>query len=266
LPRVRMCCQELEQVILNLIVNSRDAMGEGGTVSIRTSDETIDETVVSRFGDITPGRYVQMTVSDTGCGIPPELVDRIFDPFFTTKGSAGTGLGLSTVFGIAREAGAGIAVESQVGRGTAVSLYFPGHEEEPVAPLPEEVAVAVPGAGETVLLVEDEDRLRALTARSLRERGYLVLSAASGEHAIRMAELYREPIDLLVTDVVMPGLSGPALHRELEERRGRLPVLFASGYPGEELSRLGVGTERLLAKPFTGAALASAVREVLDEG
>ncbi len=254
----------LEQVILNLVVNARDAMPGGGTVRLETADVDVVETIPGRFGDIEPGRYVRLSVSDTGAGVPEDTLDHIFDPFFTTK-AGGTGLGLSTVFGIVREAGAGIRVESRPGQGTTFSAYFPGHEAEvgdEVAPDPE----MAPASGETLLLVEDETSLRALAARSLRDRGYVVLSAANGEDALRMAGLYADPIDLLVTDVVMPGLTGPALHGELEARLGRVPVLFVSGYPGEELTRCGVKDGPFLAKPYTGRGLERAVREVLDLG
>ncbi len=255
----------IEQVILNLVVNARDAMAAEGTLTIATADREVVEPIPGRFGDVPTGQYVRLTVSDTGAGIAPEIIDRIFDPFFTTKGTGGTGLGLSTVFGIARDAGAGIRVESEVGHGARFEFYFPATEDavpafDVASPQPAE------SAGETLLLVEDEEALRTLTARGLRERGYTVLSAANAEAALRMVDLYREPIDLLVTDVVMPGLNGPALHRELEARAGRVPALFVSGYPGEDLGEGVLEGLSLLPKPFTAAQLGERIRRVLDEG
>ena len=257
----------LEQVVMNLVVNARDAVGERGRITVETSDEEVDALIHTPLGDIQPGPRVVVTVRDDGCGIAPEIRDRIFDPFFTTKGSSGTGLGLSTVFGIVRDAGAVITVESAVGEGSAFRIHFPGHDAPAAvaaAAAPDELGPVV--SGETLLYVEDEDRLRALTTRALRDQGYLVLSAADGADALRMAELYRDPIDLLLTDVAMPGLTGPELLERLEEARGRVPVLFVSGYPGEELARRGVRGGGLLPKPYGSRELLREVRRVLDEG
>ncbi len=257
----------LEQVVMNLLVNARDAVGERGDITVATHEIVLDTPLPNPFGEIPPGRYVVLSVGDTGCGMEPDTLDHIFDPFFSTKGAAGTGLGLSTVFGIVQDAGGFITVDTRPGAGSRFRCFLPAFEPGPpeAASEGEDLADAV-ATGETILYVEDEDPLRALTTRALRESGYQVLAAAAGEDALDLAALYADAIDLLLSDVVMPGMTGPDLHARLEETRGRVPALFLSGYPGEELVRHGLRDAPLLRKPYAGRELLRAVRRTLDDG
>jgi PAS domain S-box-containing protein len=239
------------QVLMNLSVNARDAMPRGGTLVIRT---------------VNVERQVCLSVSDTGVGMPPEVVARVFEPFFTSKSvGKGTGLGLAVVHGIVEQSGGRIDVESEPGRGTTFSVYLPASElaqrwpADPVAP-------PARNGHEVILLVEDEATLRQLAARALRARGFKVLLAADGAEALRMLETHRQPLDLLVTDVVMPNMDGRELADRLRARMPHLKVLFLSGYMDDALLRRGVfeANETLLQKPFTPHTLAQRVCEVLD--
>jgi two-component system, cell cycle sensor histidine kinase and response regulator CckA len=242
----------LGQVLLNLSVNARDAMPRGGSLIIRTTN-------------VEP-RQVCLSVTDTGIGMPPEIVARIFEPFFTSKGvGKGTGLGLAVVHGIVEQNAGRIDVESEPGRGATFSIYLPA--SEPAQPWPAEAAAQGPRNGhESILLVEDEASLRQLAARALRSRGFKVLLAADGAEAMRVLEAHPEPLDLLVTDVVMPNMDGRELADRLRARMPKLKVLFLSGYMDDALLRRGVfeANETLLQKPFTPSSLAQRVCEVLD--
>jgi two-component system, cell cycle sensor histidine kinase and response regulator CckA len=241
----------LSQVLMNLSVNARDAMPRGGTLVIRT---------------VNTDEHVCLCVSDTGTGMPPEVMARVFEPFFTSKGvGKGTGLGLAVVHGIVEQSGGRIEVESEPGRGTTFSIYLPASRLEDQSPA--EVAVPVLRNGhESILLVEDEASLRQLAARALRARGFTVLLAADGAEALRVLEAHPEPLDLLVTDVVMPNMDGRELADRLRARMPKLKVLFLSGYMDDALLRRGVfeANETLLQKPFTPSSLAQRVCEVLD--
>ncbi len=262
---------QLEQVIINLAVNARDAMAEGGVLNIRTCNEKVEERRKSKDESMSPGNYTVIEVSDSGCGIPPANLDRIFDPFFSTKEvGAGTGLGLSTVYGIVKQTGGYVFVDSTVGEGTVFSIYLPQVAEQEVAASMQDAEAQerrdLTGAG-TLLLVEDEDAVRAFSARALRNKGYNVLEANSGETALEILEGEGEPIDLLVTDVVMPRLDGPSLVKEVRQSRPELKVIFISGY-AEDSFRKRVGEEtgiHFLPKPFSLKQLAGKVKEVLGE-
>ena len=263
---------QLEQVIINLAVNARDAMPEGGVLTIQTSDAQLQRPAKRGRETIPPGHYALVEVRDTGCGIPGENMDRIFEPFFTTKEiGAGTGLGLSTVYGIVMQTGGFMAVESTLDEGTTFAIYLPHHELEKPEVVPDEAearrSVDTTGRG-TVLLVEDEEAVRAFSARVLRNKGYNVLEARSGEVALEVMRDHNDPIDLLITDVVMPRLDGPGLVREVRAERPELKVIYISGYTERNLSQsLDLeGPTHFLAKPFTLKQFAEKVKEVLHEG
>jgi two-component system, cell cycle sensor histidine kinase and response regulator CckA len=257
---------QVEQIIVNLAVNGRDAMPKGGTLTVQTANITLDERDVKNRIGVVPGPYVVLTVSDTGSGMTREVQARMFEPFFTTKGpTQGTGLGLATVHGIVARIGGSIAVNSEIGRGTTFKIYFPVSEtSDTVVDAAPPVALRRTGT-ETVLLVEDADGLRALAKRLLQRDGYKVLAAENAGEALRLFE-ENPSIDLLVTDVVMPGESGPELTRQLIERRPVLKVLYVSGYTEEAIVQHGVVRPGIafLHKPFTADTLGRKVREVLD--
>jgi PAS domain S-box-containing protein len=258
---------QIEQVIVNLAINARDAMPEGGRLTIRTTNVEIDEADVRRGRGARPGPHVLLAVSDTGVGISPDLQARIFEPFFTTKEvGKGTGLGLSTVDGIVGQHGGSIEVESMPGQGTTFTILLPRQGEDP-EPIERRLASdASPRGTETVLLVEDEDAVLNLVRDVLQERGYRVLPARHPDEAIQIVERHDGPIDLLLTDVVMPGMSGPAVAQRLQPLHPEMRVLYISGYPDETLGRQNVLApgEQFLEKPFTPRVLALKVREILD--
>ncbi|HSS44119.1 MAG TPA: ATP-binding protein [Thermoanaerobaculia bacterium] len=266
LAHVRADPGQLEQVIMNLVVNSRDAMPRGGKLTIETRNVRLDEAYVREHGYVTAGSYVLLAVSDTGCGMDPETQAHIFEPFFTTKGQGkGTGLGLSTVYGIVKQTGGSIEAYSEVGEGTTFKIYLPSVEEAVQSLPPSPAAKPAPGS-ETILLVEDEEGVRALTRRVLTNYGYTVLEACSGEDAMEVARRTPGMIHLMVTDAVMPGMSGPQLARQLSSLRPDMRVLFISGYTDDAIVRHGLlkPTEAFLPKPFSPDALVRKVREVLQ--
>jgi two-component system cell cycle sensor histidine kinase/response regulator CckA len=261
---------QLEQVIVNLAVNARDAMAGtgGGKVIIQTYAVTADQ--VAEIGsDILPtADYTALSISDTGCGIPPSVLGKIFEPFFTTKEvGKGTGLGLSTVYGIVKQSGGFIFAESKVGEGTSFVIYLPVHQEERTAPV--RAALPLPKAEETwgtgvVLLVEDEAMVRTVAERALTRQGYTVLTAANGEEALEIVGR-GEVIDLLITDVVMPIMDGPTMVREARLTRPELPILFMSGYAEEQLRRsIDFDNVAFLPKPFSVQQLSEAARRILS--
>lgn len=265
-PLVRIDPGQLDQVFLNLVVNARDAMPDGGRLTIATDAVAALPAGLLLEGDLAPGPYVMVTVTDTGTGMPREVQARIFEPFFTTKGPGkGTGLGLASVYGVVRQAGGVITVDSQLGVGTRFSLWFPAVQALPSPPPPSE-ALRTPGGAETVLLAEDESGVRNVASAILRAQGYVVLVAENGTQAARLAAEHAGTIDLLLTDVVMPDFGGRALVDLVRAVRPGVRVLYMSGYTDDAVFRGGTGSppDAFLQKPFTPGTLARRVREVLD--
>lgn len=258
---------QIEQVILNLALNARDAMPEGGVLTIETANVTLDEVYVSRHAEVQAGDFVLLAVSDTGVGMDERTLARVFEPFFTTKETGkGTGLGLSTCYGIVKQAGGSIWVYSEPGKGTTFKVYLPRSLQTP-APSAEQTAPRKARTGsETILVVEDNDDVRAVAVESLRMHGYRVLEASSGEEALQIMSNLTEEVHLLLTDVVMPGMSGAELALELHQRYPHLKVLYTSGYTENVIVHHGVLNEGIafLPKPYRPAELAQRVREVLD--
>jgi two-component system cell cycle sensor histidine kinase/response regulator CckA len=255
---------QIEQVIMNLAVNARDAMPKGGRLTIETANVELDEEYVRRHSGQLPGSYVVLSVSDTGIGMNAEIQARIFDPFFTTKGlGKGTGLGLSTVYGVVRQSGGHIWVYSEPGHGTTFKIYLPRVEEPVTLEKPSTGEARPLGGAETILLVEDEEALRVLTRRFLTESGYTVLEAEHPDIAIQFARQHSGPIHLLLTDVVLPGMNGPALVETVTQLRPHLRVLYMSGYTGFTHRELLDFDATLLAKPFTRESLLRKLHEVL---
>jgi signal transduction histidine kinase/CheY-like chemotaxis protein len=267
LGRVRVDPSQIEQVLLNLVVNARDAMPSGGTLTVETSSVVVDQEYADSHYGIDPGSYALLAVSDTGTGMDSATRARIFEPFFTTKEKGrGTGLGLSTVFGIIKQSGGTIWVDSEPGRGTTFKVYLPrvdaAASRVPSAASPQ---VSVRGS-ETVLLAEDDAQVRALVSTTLRRHGYRVLEASNGNEALALAEQYAGGIDILLSDVVMPGMGGRPLWERLLPRRPRMKVLFMSGYTNDAIVHHGVKKAELafVAKPIVPRALMLKLRQVLD--
>jgi two-component system cell cycle sensor histidine kinase/response regulator CckA len=257
---------QLDQVVMNLAVNARDAMPTGGRLTIETANILLSDNYATTHLDCSAGHHVMLAITDTGRGMVSEVLAHIFEPFYTTKGvGRGTGLGLAMVFGIVQQSGGGIHVYSELGRGTTFKIYFPVAE----APLPKQsdtdAEFGLEGT-ETILLVEDEDEVRRLALLSLEKHGYHVLTAADGNDALRVVESYNSPIDLLLTDVVMPNLSGPELAEALQARHPQLMVLFMSGYTDDAVVRHGLlhAEVAFIQKPYTPQGLAEKIRQVLD--
>lgn len=265
---VRADCGQVEQVILNLAVNARDAMTSGGKLLFEIDEVTLDQSYCRTREDVVPGVYVMLAVSDTGSGMDAKVIERIFEPFFTTKGKdKGTGLGLSTVFGIIKQSGGHIAVYSEIGRGTTFKVYLPRVVDAAVerveTPVP---AIEPDGASEMLMVVEDDEGVRQLIASVLKRRGYRMLIAATPGEALRMFEQETPAIDLLLTDVVLPEMSGRDLAEQLRQRQPGLPVLFMSGYTDAAIVDHGTlqkGTP-FIQKPFTPDSLSLKLRQVLD--
>jgi two-component system, cell cycle sensor histidine kinase and response regulator CckA len=268
LDRVRVDPGQIQQVIMNLAVNARDAMPTGGTLVIETENGRLTEVDAERYDYVEPGAYVVLTVRDTGHGMSKELQARIFEPFFTTKEvGQGTGLGLSTVYGIVKQSGGYIWVQSEEGRGTLFQVYLP--RTDTVRPIsePEVQDTTLPAGKGTVLLIEDEEAVRRLAQRVLEQRGYHVLAAASGEEALRRVREHHGPIQLLVSDVVMPKMSGPAVAEHVSRLYPDIRVIFISGYTDEAVMRHGSlrRDSFFLQKPFTPESLARLVHRALEE-
>ncbi len=257
---------QFEQVLINLVLNARDAMGGRGTLTLVATNRTLDDHQASLRPRLTPGDYVLLEIRDTGGGMSPEVLSHVFEPFFSTKADgAGTGLGLAAVYGIMTQGGGDVWVGSEVGVGTSFTLAFP-RAQGPVADVRPAAPVESPRGTETILLVEDNAALRSLTSRMLEEAGYRVTTAESGPDAIELAARASGRFRLLITDVVMPHMSGKALAERLTAEDPHLCVLFVSGFSLDILGRHGVtgGSGQFLAKPFTETMLLSKVRELLD--
>jgi CheY-like chemotaxis protein len=256
---------QVHQVLMNLLVNARDAMPKGGKLEIATRNVDLDEDSAASHPEASAGRYILMTVTDSGRGMDEATCQHVFEPFFTTKGSGkGTGLGLATVYGIIKQSDGWIDVRSEVGVGTSFMVYLPRMDGRP---LEEEIgiAAATEGGGETILLVEDQEAVRSLAKAALRQHGYHVLEALDGAEAIDVAKRYSGEIHLLLTDVVMPGMNGKELSERLIATRPGLKVLFVSGYTGNVIARGGVIDHDIayMGKPFSPDGLAAKVRKVL---
>jgi len=267
--RVRADPAQLESAVINLAVNARDAMPKGGRLTIETSNVSIDRKFAQEYA-LSAGQYVLIAVTDNGTGIPAEVLGKVFDPFFTTKVvGKGTGLGLSQVYGFVRQSGGHVKIYSEVDVGTTVKIYLPRYAGQEAVSIPSQ-SVAHPGAslqGETILVVEDDERVRSISSESLRELGYTVIEAASAKEAIRTIENGFVP-DLLFTDVVMPDMTGAELANELSKRHPDLKVLFTTGYTRNAIVHNGMldAGKHLLSKPFAIEDLAVKVRNLLDEG
>ena len=259
---------ELESALLNLAINARDAMPNGGKLTIETSNAYLDEEYCGQNGGLRPGQYVLIAVSDNGVGMSPATVDRVFEPFFTTKETGkGTGLGLSQVYGFIKQSGGHVKIYSELGEGSAVKLYLPRHDgEEAIIPA-DDPAGSERGRGETILIVEDDDGVRQYAAEILRDLNYQVIEAKDSASALRLLDAEKK-FDLLLTDVVLPGKNGRELANEVEARRPGTKVIFMTGYSRNAIvhqGRLDRGTE-LISKPLIEAVVARKIRQVLDAG
>lgn len=257
---------QIEQVIVNLAINARDAMPEGGKLTIEAASVELDEIYARQHPDVIPGAYIRLTVSDTGCGMDQETQSHIFEPFFSTKEpDKGTGLGLSTVYGIVKQNNGRIEVSSEPGQGTTFTLYLPQVEEAVEEIIEEQHPTALLRGSETILLVDDDELVRNPIHRMLSQDGYTLLEAGSGEEALQVCAQYQDPIDLLVTDVMMPRMNGPELAEQLKILRPNVKVLYISGHPeraGELIARMESDAP-LLPKPFAFESLLDNVRKVL---
>ncbi|MBI3608687.1 MAG: response regulator [Nitrospirae bacterium] len=266
--RVEADAGQLAQVILNLAVNSRDAMPEGGTLTIETRNVALDDVSVRAHGvDVAPGPHVMLAVSDTGVGMDAETRAHLFEPFFTTKGrNQGTGLGLSTIYGIIKQSGGHVEVESEPGHGATFKIYLPRVEAPLELPGTDAAPSPPRGGTETIVVVEDEEHVRALVCQILGARGYTVLEARDGNEALDLCARHQGPIHLMVTDVVMPSMSGRDLSERVRRSRPELKIVYVSGYTDNAIAHHGVLEEGLafVQKPFTADTLVRKVRDVLD--
>ena len=268
LGRVKSDPGQIEQVLLNLAVNARDAMPKGGRLMIEAQNVELDDSYKEEHQQVIPGHYVMLAVGDTGCGMDRETQSRIFDPFFTTKEiGKGTGLGLATVYGIVKQSGGYIWVYSELDKGTVFKIYLPRVEEAVDAIAQKEPDKVISHGCETVLFAEDSDSLREMAGEYLKSVGYTVLEAASGQAALQQAQEFVGPIHLLLTDVVMPGMSGPELAGQISALRPGIKLIFTSGYTDDAIARQGVldPDVSFIQKPYRPKALARKIREVLDE-
>lgn len=260
---------QFEQVLVNLSVNARDAMPDGGSLVIETANIDLDEDYCSRHPHVQPGKFVLLALSDTGCGMSPDIKRHLFEPFFTTKTvGKGTGLGLATTFGIVKQAKGTIEVYSEPGRGTSFKIYLPRLSEPADRLITEKAGLKIPEGKETVLIVEDDAAVRELALTILQHLGYKVLSAANGGEAFLLAEKHKGEIDLLMTDVVMPGMNGRELAERITQLQPGIRVLFTSGYTENVIVHHGIVEKNLnfIGKPYTMQALAKKIRDVLDPG
>ena len=259
---------QIEQVVINLIVNARDAMPNGGRITVKTANVELDAAYSDMHIAVNPGPYVMLTISDTGCGMDSETRKRIFEPFFTTKEvGRGTGLGLSTIYGIVKQSGGNIWVYSEVGKGATFKIYLPRVDADAYEMVLKDNENVLNDGSETILLVEDEEMVRKLATDILRTRGYHVLVASGGDEAIEICKLHKERIDLILTDVVMPGMNGRKVAESVSLLQPEIRVLYMSGYTDDAIIHHGVldpGTN-FIEKPFTAQSLSSKVREILGK-
>jgi two-component system cell cycle sensor histidine kinase/response regulator CckA len=267
LGRVETDAGQIDQVLMNLVINARDAMPTGGKLTVETRNVELDENYAAWHAEARPGRHVLLTVSDSGCGMTDEVKARIFEPFFTTKEKGrGTGLGLAMVFGFVKQSGGNVEVYSEPGVGTSFKIYLPRVEAALADRKADTGLIRARRGTETILLAEDEASVRALTRIVLQGNGYEVLESSDAYEAVRIATEARRPIHLFLTDVVMPGMGGRQLAERLQPLHPEMKVLYLSGYPDDAVVRHGILHESVnfLQKPFSTAALAEKVRQVLD--
>jgi two-component system, cell cycle sensor histidine kinase and response regulator CckA len=269
LGRVKADVSQIEQVLMNLALNARDAMPKGGRLHIETRNEKLDaDYMAQKEPGVKPGRYVMIAVTDTGIGMDPETQSRIFEPFFTTKSKdKGTGLGLATVFGIIKQSGGYIWCYSELGRGTTFKIYLPRTDAEATRDLKPITTADVVEGNATILLVEDETLVRRAAARILKRHGYRVLEAPNGEEAFTICEKVGATINLLITDIVLPKMDGPELARRATKLHPEMRVLFTSGYAEGSLVGEGVVGEEgsaFLSKPFTPESLLQKIQTALE--
>jgi CheY-like chemotaxis protein len=267
LGRIKADPGQVEQVIANLAVNARDAMPRGGKLTIETANVDLNHDYARLHPHVRPGPYVMLTVSDTGTGIPIEVREHIFEPFFTTKDKGkGTGLGLSIIHGIVKQSGGEISVESEPGKGSRFEIYLPRVFEQAELGRRARTGLPMPRGAETILVVEDEAPVRKMVRGILSRLGYAVLEAADGQHALDLCGSHSNPIDLMVTDVVMPGMAGPDLARAVKILRPETRIIFMSGYTESAMLQheLIEPDSNFLQKPFAPEEFALRVREVLD--
>jgi CheY-like chemotaxis protein len=263
--RVKADHAQLEQILMNLVINARDAMPKGGRLTIETASIMLERTPMYHLTPLAPGPYVRLSVSDTGCGMPPEVRAHIFEPFFTTKEEGkGTGLGLSTMFGIVAQSGGGLDVTSTVGQGTRFTVYLPIMASELELTAVQDSSPEFIRGDETILLVEDDEGVRGLIRDELRKLGYRVFEAKNGLEACLMATQHMGSLQLLVTDVVMPGMSGTELARHLRAIKPELKCLFMSGYTDDVNIGAGDSASTYLQKPFLPERLAKTIRDLLE--
>jgi CheY-like chemotaxis protein len=258
---------QLEQIIMNLAINARDAMPQGGRLTIETANVRLSEIFTRRHPDLKPGAYVRLIVSDTGIGMDQMIMSHLFEPFFTTKEAGkGTGLGLATVHGIVKQNNGHITVHSEPGRGSSFKLYFPQVKESILVEETNEGRPRKYQGTETLLIVEDEAIVRELAHRILSQRGYHVIAAGNGQEALQICRNYDEPIDLMITDVVMPGMSGRDLAEQAAPIRPDMKILFISGYPNDIIAEHGILSDGIsfLQKPFSPDSLTAKVQGILD--
>ncbi|MDE3181511.1 MAG: response regulator, partial [Acidobacteriota bacterium] len=265
--RIRSDPSQIEQVIMNLAVNARDAMPQGGKLTIKTSDSVLEEAVTAEGLRVKGGHYVQLDVSDTGCGMDAETRPRIFDPFFTTKERGkGTGLGLSTVYGIVKQSSGYIWVKSEPSRGTTFSIYLPAVAENLSEEKPAGARAQKHRGTETILVVEDEDSVRQVLGKILAGMGYQVITAPKGDEALQICEQHKHAIHLMLTDIAMPRMKGQELAHRVAKIHPETKVLFMTGYAGNKVGAIDVleTGSYFLSKPFTAEALGQMVRRILS--
>jgi CheY-like chemotaxis protein len=264
--KVEADASEMEATLLNLALNARDAMPEGGKLTIETTNAYLDEEYCRQHEGITPGQYVLIAMTDSGAGMSAETIDRAFEPFFTTKEAGkGTGLGLSQVYGFIKQSDGHVKIYSEPGEGTTIKLYLPRHEGDETATSADENMDSERGGGETILIVEDDDGVRQYASEILRDLNYQIIEAKDSATALRLLDADKK-FDLLLTDVVLPGKNGRELASEVERRRPGTKVIFMTGYSRNAIvhhGRLDPGTE-LIPKPLTERVLARKIRQVLD--